>query len=56
MAISSTLRGCGLVSVIPPKRAGRERLPDWRDPFELVAEVLEVILADAQTEHFVDDR
>jgi len=37
----------------PHRRAG---LPCWRDAFELVAEILEVIRADAQAEHFLDHR
>ena len=39
-----------------PKRAGCERLPGWRDPFELVAEILEVVRVDAQAKHFLDHR
>src|SRR6266700_7179892 len=35
----------------PHRRAG---LPCWRDPFEFVAEILEVLWADAQAEHFFD--
>jgi hypothetical protein len=46
-AISSTPQAWGLVSLIPPKRAGCECLPGWRGAFELVAEILEVIRADA---------
>lgn len=29
-------------------------LPWWRETFELVAEIVEVIRADAQIEHFLD--
>jgi hypothetical protein len=58
-AISSTPKACGLVSVIRAEGAygadaeGRG-LP--RDAFEFLTEILEVIRADAQTEHFLDHR
>jgi hypothetical protein len=56
-AVSSTPKACGLVFHHPcPRPHRRAGLPCWRDAFELVAEMLEVIRADAQAEHFLDHR
>jgi hypothetical protein len=56
-ALSSTPQACGLVPIIRAEGAHAcGRLPGWRDAFELMAEMLEVIRADAQLQHFFDDR
>ena len=46
----------GFPSSAPKARtsAGAAGLPCWRDAFELVAEIVEVVRADAQLEHFLD--
>lgn len=54
-AISSTPEACGLVSIIRAE-AHRGWLPGWRHALELVAEILEVVRADAQFLHFLNDR
>jgi len=54
-AISSTPQACGLVFHHPRRGAhGAGCLPGWRSALELVAEILEVVLADTQFPHFLD--
>jgi hypothetical protein len=53
--MSSTPQACGLVFHHPRRRRPRG-LPGWRDALELVVEILEVVRADAQIAHFLNDR
>ena len=62
---SSIIHAAGVrvgFSSFAPKGACRwdrkdyQELSGWREALDLLAEMLEVVLTDAQTEHFVDDR
>jgi len=52
--ISSTPQACGLVFRHRAGARRSQRLPGWRDPFQFVAKIVEVFLADVQGEHFLD--